>query len=168
MHCVFEERDGQLWCAACQRALNVNAAELALFRANPRAIVRACRPEIIPKPPREPPPRELQRPALPPLFKRLKNFSVAAIGHVLGGCPTCTQDEIDARLAVCQQCPGKHFAPEPDNPDLGICTHPECGCWASRQARFLNKLAWSDQKCPIGAWPAGAAPPSRPIALSEG
>jgi len=151
MHCTLEEKDDQLWCAACQRALGVSAVELAIFRADPRRVVRHCTADVAPGPTRA---RPAPAPAPPPLFKRLKNFSVAAIGHVLGGCPTSTQDEIDARLAACQNCPGRHFAPEPDNPDLGICTHPDCGCRAGRQARFLNKLAWSDQQCPIGAWPA--------------
>lgn len=91
-------------------------------------------------------------PPLPPLYKRLANFSVAAISHVLAGMPTCTQEQIDVRLGACQACP--LFKPSKSDPDKGVCTHSSCGCTAGREAKFLNKLAWSDQQCPLGKWPA--------------
>jgi hypothetical protein len=91
--------------------------------------------------------------ALPPLFQRLKNFTVAAIAHVAAGSPTCDQATIDARLAICRGC--EHFIRDPDNPQLGACS--QCGCTVGREQKFLSKLAWADQACPVGKWPAVAA-----------
>lgn len=27
-----------------------------------------------------------------------------------------------------------------------------CGCSISQKKRFLNKLAWADQECPLNKW----------------
>lgn len=102
--------------------------------------IRVCWPEGVERPP--PPPS---------LGQRLANFSVAAIGHLLSGCPTCSQEQIDARYEICQACP--LYRPDKHNPNVGICTHPKCGCGVSREQQFLSKLAWLDQSCPLGKWP---------------
>lgn len=74
---------------------------------------------------------------------KLKNFTVASIGHFLKGNPTCQQDEIDYRLSICKVC--DFFT--------GIaCSHRNCGCNISDQQIYLNKLAWSDQRCPLNKW----------------
>ena len=76
----------------------------------------------------------------PTIVRRLSNFTVAAIGHYLKGSPTCSQEQIDERLAICKQCPlfnGK------------ICTHEKCGCNVKDTRGYLNKLAWADQQCPL-------------------
>ena len=86
---------------------------------------------------------------LPP-FRRLANFTRAAIKHVLHGSPNCTQAEIDARLAVCHGC--ELYLPADDNPEVGVCTHKACGCKVTRETKFASKLAWRDQKCPLGKW----------------
>jgi hypothetical protein len=86
-----------------------------------------------------------------PLLRQLKNFTVAAIGHTLNGAPTCTQEQIDARYAICRGCP--LHRPDMQNPAVGICTHPECGCTVTREDRFLSKLGWADQDCPLDEWP---------------
>ena len=78
----------------------------------------------------------------PPSFsKRLKKFTLDAIKHIGKGMPTCTQEEIDERLAICGEC--KWFKG-------GTCL--KCGCACTKNKKFLNKLAWADQKCPIGKW----------------
>jgi hypothetical protein len=89
--------------------------------------------------------------------RRLLNFTVAAIQHFRAGMPTCTQEEIDARIAVCHGC--ELYKPSADNPDVGHCRHKSCGCGITREARFVSKLAWRDQKCPLGKWPELTAAP---------
>lgn len=86
----------------------------------------------------------------PTIMQRLANFTVAAISHVANGMPTCDQQEIDARLAICRQC--RFFKESDTNKELGVCCHKDCGCNAGRDVRFLNKLAWKDQKCPLDKW----------------
>jgi hypothetical protein len=86
----------------------------------------------------------------PPLFKRLASFTVAAISHAIKGNPTCTQEEIDERLSICRGC--EKFIPDKENKDLGACA--ECGCTTGREEKYLNKLAWADQKCPLDKWEA--------------
>lgn len=88
--------------------------------------------------------------------RRLSNFTLAAIGHVFAGCPTCTQDEADARLAVCRAC--EMYKPNQGNPGVGRCTHHKCGCEISGVEKFASKLFWRDQDCPLKLWPE--LPPS--------
>jgi len=76
----------------------------------------------------------------PNLLLKAANFTVAAIGHALKGNPTCDQTEIDYRFSICSKC------------DLftGIaCADHRCGCNINDQRIYLNKLAWSDQSCPL-------------------
>jgi hypothetical protein len=84
----------------------------------------------------------------PSLAMRAFNFTVAAIAHVARGAPSCTQQQIDTRLAICRACP--LF-------DGSICRHADCGCRIGQQRKFLNKLAWADQSCPLGKWAAISA-----------
>ena len=77
----------------------------------------------------------------PSLSRKFKNFTVGAIKHIAKGMPTCTQEEIDERLEICRGC--KWFRG-------GSCL--KCGCACNNNKKFLNKLAWADQKCPIGKW----------------
>ena len=79
----------------------------------------------------------------PARVRQIFNFTKAAIAHALRGSPTCSQLQIDERLAVCLECEdftGRH------------CRH--CGCKCSDVVKYLNKLAWADQECPIGKWAA--------------
>lgn len=89
-------------------------------------------------------------PKLPPLRKRLANFTKAAIEHAKAGSPTCTQEQIDARYAICVSC--HLYIPDADNPEIGHCAHADCGCGISKVAGYVKKLAWADQSCPIGKW----------------
>lgn len=79
----------------------------------------------------------------PSTAKRIVNFSKAIVHHSIEGAPRCMQEEIDERMLICRDCPlfnGK------------ICTHNSCGCNVSNENKFLNKLAWKDQKCPLSKW----------------
>lgn len=57
--------------------------------------------------------------------------------------PKSTQKEIDRRFSICSEC-DEYIAKENE---CGI-----CGCNVNKQKIFMNKLAWLDQKCPIGKW----------------
>jgi len=84
----------------------------------------------------------------PNFLSRLANFSKAAISHIVKGSPSCTQEQIDARLAICKECPLYQISA--NNPDVGSCN--ACGCNINKENKFLNKLAWADQECPKGKW----------------
>lgn len=75
--------------------------------------------------------------------KKVVNFSKAITTHVLSGSKRATQEEIDARLLICKDCPLFHN---------DVCNHNDCGCNVNNKNKFLNKLAWKDQKCPLSKW----------------
>ena len=84
------------------------------------------------------------QPEMPSLIKRVSRFTLAAIQHQIRGNPTCTQEEVDERFAICEQCPrlrtkrGRTF-----------CGHMGCGCNVTKSSNtYMNKLAWADQECP--------------------
>jgi hypothetical protein len=88
----------------------------------------------------------------PSSVKRLLNFSIATITHVYNRLPTCTQSQIDERAAICKAC--EFFRPNSIVRNVGVCTHPDCGCCVDSQKWFISKLAWADQECPIKKWRA--------------
>ena len=73
---------------------------------------------------------------------KLWRFSIAAIKHACRGMPTCTQEQINERLTICKAC--QHW-------NGSGCS--KCGCNCGGKPKFLNKLAWADQECPVGKWP---------------
>lgn len=79
--------------------------------------------------------------APPPLSQRLANFATSAAKHIAGGMTRCTQEQVDARYAVCQQC--EHL-------QNGLCV--KCGCPLVRERQFISKLSWASEECPIGKW----------------
>lgn len=98
--------------------------------------------------------------AKPPLLRRIGNFSRAAIAHAMNGAPTCTDEEIAARHAICQGC--ELYKPDEQAPDVGVCTHRDCGCTIQMGRRFVTKLGWRDQTCPLGKWPELDKQPHQP------
>ncbi len=57
----------------------------------------------------------------------------------------------EQRLYICDDCP------------LRInnkCS--KCGCNCNNNKKFLNKLAWADQECPIGKWGKVKPAPEKP------
>ena len=77
----------------------------------------------------------------PGLLRKAANFATAAAAHVAAGMPRCSQEQIDARFAVCQRC--DHF-------DGRACT--KCGCPVVREKQFVSKLSWANERCPAGKW----------------
>ena len=77
-------------------------------------------------------------------FKRVKRaarFASAAVEHASKGFPKCSQEQVDERFAICNQCD------ELQEDQCGVCE-----CYVGREVKFLNKLAWADQTCPLLKW----------------
>jgi len=74
------------------------------------------------------------------------NFASALARHAWGGFAVRTPEEIEGRLAICQDCEFRSG----DGDSLN-CTKCGCQCAASSEI-FLNKLAWKSEKCPEGKW----------------
>ena len=154
MRCTPVYRENVLICSACGLPFeSVTASDLAAIGGDLAKIQRGCggrRPEA----------GGIQ--AGPSLARRAANFAKAAAGHVRRGLPKCTQEQIDARLAICQACDLYQVNPRPSSraqaegsptgAPAGTCTHSSCGCPVTRWGRFRNKLAWADQACPLGKW----------------
>jgi hypothetical protein len=86
--------------------------------------------------------QEPEDPQMPSLFSRIKKFVPALLNHISDGMKKCTKEEIEARLAICEACPLFKNS---------YCT--KCGCSVSAgQKKFLNKVAWKSEVCPLGKW----------------
>lgn len=77
------------------------------------------------------------------MIKKVYNFCLALFQHIVYGMKKSSQDLIDKRLEICYDC-------DSISPDKNQCL--ECGCYISKNKKFLNKLAWLDQKCPLNKW----------------
>lgn len=82
-----------------------------------------------------------QTAAAPTLLQQAANFAASAVKHVAAGMPRCTQEQVDARFAICQGC--EHY-------DGKACRL--CGCPVVREQAFVSKLSWANEKCPAGKW----------------
>ncbi len=85
-------------------------------------------------------------PQAPGVVQQVVNFAGAVARHVAGGMQTVTEEEYQARLAVCQGC--EHFK---DNQ----CR--QCGCRVAGD--LMAKARWKEQRCPLGKWPPGLSRP---------
>lgn len=74
---------------------------------------------------------------------RFKTFIKSLFFHVYAGFPKATNAEIIDRWIICQKC--ENFEQEKSECKI-------CGCNLSIKSKFLNKLAWADQECPVGKW----------------
>jgi hypothetical protein len=77
----------------------------------------------------------------PSLLVKAVNFATSAARHIAAGAPRASDAEIERRFAICQGC--EHY-------DGNACT--KCGCPVVRESRFVSKLAWANEKCPVGKW----------------
>lgn len=121
MACKFIIKDGIATCTECGNPIRTK-------QTDPTKIIRTCGKQ-----------------SKPNIFTKAKNFTKAVVGHVMAGAPSCTQAQIDNRLAICQGC--DFFD---GNPESASCR--KCGCNLSRQKNFLNKLYMADQSCPVRRW----------------
>ncbi len=74
---------------------------------------------------------------------RLQTFLRSLLWHISRGLPKSSRQNIIDRYAICSSC---------DSFDSLEQQCLECGCNISQKSIFLNKLAWADQKCPLGKW----------------
>lgn len=77
----------------------------------------------------------------PSVLTKAMNFAKSAVNHVASGMPMCTQEQVDQRFAICQAC---EFYKD------GGCL--KCGCPLVREKKFISKLSWANEKCPVGKW----------------
>ena len=75
------------------------------------------------------------------LPQKVSNFAASAIKHVAAGMPLATENQVAERFAICQGC--EHF-------DGKACK--KCGCPVIREQRFISKLSWAGESCPVGKW----------------
>jgi hypothetical protein len=87
-------------------------------------------------------PREAKRLSM---LQKVRNFASSAAKHVAAGMPQATEEEVARRFAICQGC--EHF-------DGKACR--QCGCPVVREKKFLSKLSWANESCPVGKWGAAA------------
>jgi hypothetical protein len=93
-------------------------------------------------------PREAKPGFSPPsLARKAVNFTKACAKHVANRGRQCTDEEIATRYAKCMACPGGYMR-------CCRCNHPSCGCKISPKRKFVNKLSWASESCPIGEWGA--------------
>jgi len=76
-------------------------------------------------------------------INKIVTFIKSLMFHVYAGFPKSTQEQINIRYEICLQC---------DSFDKVNKECMECGCNINNQRIFMNKLAWADQRCPIGKW----------------
>jgi ribosomal protein L40E len=79
--------------------------------------------------------------ANPSLAEKVANFAASAARHVAAGMPQATEEQVAERFAICQGC--EHF-------DGTACR--KCGCPVVREKKFLSKLSWAGESCPVGKW----------------
>lgn len=76
-------------------------------------------------------------------INKIITFLKALTWHVWAGFPKSSQDEINRRLSICNEC---------DMFDRKNSQCLVCGCNINNKKIFMNKLAWADQKCPLDKW----------------
>ncbi len=74
---------------------------------------------------------------------KVKTFLKSLLFHVYSGFPKSTTEEINYRYNICTVC---------DMFDRKNHQCLVCGCNINTKKIFMNKLAWADQKCPLGKW----------------
>lgn len=87
----------------------------------------------------------------PGLLQKIENFTLAAGEHLKNGSPMVSEEVVKERLDICKNCPAKLYR-NMENGIGGVCIHESCGCSVKDSVEYFNKLAWADQKCPLGYW----------------
>jgi hypothetical protein len=87
-------------------------------------------------------------------LQQVRNFAEAAWNHLIKGMPKASTEDIARRLEICLTCPYFKRIKKDKEVIHGICTHEHCGCNITNkdEKKFLNKIAWADQNCPVGKW----------------
>jgi len=77
----------------------------------------------------------------PSLAQKAVNFVSSAAKHVAAGAPLASEEEVARRFAICQSC---------EFYDGKACE--KCGCPVVREKKFISKLSWANESCPVGKW----------------
>ena len=85
--------------------------------------------------------RQRYTPSSPSFVGKVMNFAGALRDHIQAGMPMATEEQIQARYAICQAC---------EYLKNDACT--KCGCPISGKKQFISKLSWADSQCPVGKW----------------
>ena len=80
------------------------------------------------------------------LARKARNFAASAAKHVAAGMPQASEEEVARRFAICRTC--EHF-------DGRACR--QCGCPVVREKKFVSKLSWAGESCPVGKWGPAAS-----------
>ena len=127
INCIPVKKDGKIVCQRCGFLFDLTDDELQ----NP--VYRNCIPIAV----------------LPTATTRITNYVASTIRSAIHGFPRCEQDEIDARLKICQSCPIHQWIVKDEH--SGYCAL--CGCCGNDgKSIFLNKLARRDEHCPAQLW----------------
>ena len=78
------------------------------------------------------------------LLLKIQTFLKSLLFHICKGFPKTNNSEILYRYNICLVC---------DNFNSIKYEFTIWGCAISKQSKFLNKLAWADQECPLNKWP---------------
>jgi len=74
---------------------------------------------------------------------KIQTFIKSLLFHIWSGMPKSTTETIRKRYVICLQCEKYNSIKS----ECGV-----CGCYISNKKRFINKLAWADQRCPLNKW----------------
>ncbi len=77
----------------------------------------------------------------PNFIQKIKNFAISTFDHISVGAPMCDEETIKNRYDTCLKCENFH---------QNSCKL--CGCPLKQGKKYISKLAWADQKCPINKW----------------
>lgn len=77
------------------------------------------------------------------MLLKIKTFIKSLFFHIYAGFPKSSKEEIAERYSICLSC---------DLYDNTRQACQVCGCSISNKSKFMNKLAWADQECPMGKW----------------
>lgn len=91
--------------------------------------------------------REEDKPKLPPIITRAKNFAIAVAKHVADGGKKVTPEQLGERLDICSLCPQRVASINGSKEDA--CS--VCGCPLLDEPRA--KATWHSEVCPLGKWP---------------
>lgn len=78
---------------------------------------------------------------MPSFLDRIKNFAKATVDHISSGAKLASDDAIEQRYNTCKKC--DFFINE---------TCSQCGCPIFAAKKYVSKLSWAEQECPIGKW----------------
>lgn len=92
---------------------------------------------------------QLQEHPMPGIVRRAGNFVRAASRHVRKG-SAASMDVIQRRWGQCNLCESLVRTEQ----HSGKCSEATCGCHLADDKRAPNKLAWTEQVCPLGKWGA--------------